>query len=115
MAWMEEKYFSKTEFDKIIEELSTFIKAEYEPADTIERNGSKHDVFYDGKGLFFYPGYMYTKPQGETADVRFFVIEYGESIEELQDDLGDEGGQFFPEDYESKEAMFEAMLKEIEG
>ena len=115
MAWMEKNYFSKSEFDKIIEELFAFVKTRYEPVDTIERNGSKREVFYDGKELYFYPGYMYTKPKGDTADSRFFVIEYGETIEELRDDLGDEGGQFFPEDYESKEAMFEAILKEIEG
>lgn len=37
-----------------------------------------------------------------------------DSLDSLEKNDEDEGGQFFPEDFESKEAMFAAMLEEIE-
>lgn len=112
MEWTGKKKRSERAYREFLGELlSEFIKLlrqRYESVIIERNNGEKVECFIAPDSLFFFPGYMLG------GDFHCLVIEYAENREEIQKYWEDEGGQFFPEDFESKEALFNAMLKEID-
>lgn len=111
MAWMEKNEISQDVLQNLLNEFAQILASKYEQRVVETEHGDVH-CFIDPHGNYIYPAFMF----GGVGDpFHFLVVEYAENEDEIKKAWEDEGGQFFPEDYESKEAMFEAMLKEIEG
>ena len=93
MTWMEMKYNTALVFTALNELFSEKYKS--------SRKNDK-TIFHHDKGFEFNLHVM-----GNSKPWDFIVIEYS--------DTGEDGDAFYPKDFDSKEAMFDAMLKEIEG
>ena len=110
MTWMERKSISVDLLRSLCDEFNEKLKEKYSQLE-IDVNGINTKVFRHNNGDVFSPGFMFG---GTDNCFHCLVIKYAGDIEEFQQYLEEEGGQFFPEDYESKEEMFKAMLDEIE-
>ena len=77
-----------------------------------QQDGKSIKCFKVANNRYVYPACMYG---GTDNAFHNLVIVYSDSIPSMQRHDTEEGGQFFPEDYDSKEAMFDAMIEEIEA
>lgn len=108
MTWREMKYSSEAGLRQLKEEISDILAKKY-----------KQIIINDGKevrrcfelpdGTICHPAVMI----GEKFDDLF--IEYSENLERMKVYDSDDGDLFPPDAFESKEALFEAILSEIEG
>ena len=111
MIWKETKSFSLEQLKDLRDEFGQILKKKY-PALVVNVAGAEKECFKLPDGDIIYPSFMFG---GTDNAFHCLVVEYAGTPEEIQDYLEEEGGQFFPEDYESKEKMFQAMLAEIES
>ncbi len=111
MTWMDLKSISIDDLRRLRNEFEAFLEDIF-PAIKIDIDGNAKKCFQLDNGDLIYPAFMFG---GKNNTFHCLVIEYAGDADELIRSEEEEGAQFFPEDYESKEAMFEAMLKEIEG
>lgn len=111
MAWMEKKLISQETLQSLLNDFAQALMSKFELT-TIETEHGDIRCFIDNDGEYFYPAYMYG---GANNEFHCLVVEYAGTEEEIKEGAEEEGGQYFPEDYDSKEAMFQAMLEEIES
>ncbi len=111
MGWMEKNGITEKVLQELANEFADLLSDRYDQVIVETEHGDVH-CFIDPHGNYIYPAFMF----GGVGDpFHFLVVEYAENEDEIKKAWEDEGGQFFPEDYESKEAMFQAMLDEIES
>lgn len=114
IEWMGKKYHSEKELKVLltglVDEFRDVLYERYKSL-IVDVHGKERVCFKNSHGVFFYPGYML-----DDTDTGFhcLVIDYADTIEEIKKYWDEEGSQFFPEDYKSKDELFEAMLAEIE-
>ena len=111
MTWMDMKSFSINDLRRLRDEFSTLMEDRFSIID-VDVNGKKKRCFQAGNGDLIYPAFMFG---GKNNIFHCLVIEYAGNVGEIERYEEEEGRQFFPEDFETKEAMFQAMLDEIEG
>lgn len=111
MTWKELKYSSKEVLIKLREEFREELEKRYQTV-SIKTEHGLIECYISGKGEYFYPAFMFG---GKDNQFHNLVIEYAEDEDEIRKAWEEEGALYFPEDYDSKESMFVAMLKEIES
>lgn len=110
MTWKVKKSFSLEQLKVLRDEFEQILEKKY-PVLVVSVAEAEKKCFKLPNEDIIYPSFMFG---GTDNAFHCLVVEYAGAPEEIQEYLEEEGGQFFPEDYESKEAMFAAMLKEIE-
>lgn len=120
MGWTEKKYLflekmsikeNEKLLSRLVEKFAKFLKSKY-PVVELARGGKTIQYFKINESKFIRPAYMFG---GTDNAFHNLVIIYSNSLDNLAKNDEDEGGQFFPEDFDSMESMFAAMLDEIES
>ena len=111
MTWTELKYSSKETLIDLREEFREELKKKYQTVSIKTEHGTV-ECYVSAKGEYFYPAFMFG---GKDNQFHNLVIEYAKSAEEIRKAWEEESNLYFPEDFESKESMFAAMLEEIES
>lgn len=108
MTWREMKNSSEVRLRELKEEFSNILASKY-----------KETVIDDGKEIrrcFELPDGSICHPFIMIGDnFNNLAIEYSEDIERMKVYDTEDGDLYPPDDFESKEALFKAMLTEVEG
>lgn len=111
MTWMDLKSISINDLRRLRDDFINLMEDRF-PIIDVDVHGENKRCFRISNGDLIYPALMFG---GKNNAFHCLVIEYAGNVGEIERYEEEEGRQFFPEDFESKEAMFTAMLKEIEG
>ena len=108
MTWREMKYPSEAGLRRLKEEISDILAKKYRQI-IISDHIEVRRCFELPDGTICHPAVMI----GEKFDD--LVIEYSEDLDRMKVYDSDDGYLYPPDAFESKEALFDAILSEIEG
>lgn len=111
MEWMDQNSLSANSLKRLVDEFAEIMKNRYDIVE-FERDGQTNRCFKLDEDTYAIPAYMWG---GKNNKFHCLVFCYANSPQDFSWYNQEEGGQYYPENYDSKEEMFNAMIKEIES